>query len=136
MKNARPADSPALDPLAAKLLADIADRLARLVGTDLHKLPYDRMAAGLIRAAVQDARRGVLALADLLDGVTDGAQRKAAHRALDRLEAAGRIRRLRLGYDGARYARRTARRSGRRLSLQRLQVEIKNRPRPCRGYLR
>lgn len=93
-----------LDPLAAELLAAMRRRLAGLVETDLFKLPSDRMAAGRIRAAVAAAKQGVLRI-DLdawLGHVPRDAERRAAHRALDRLEETGWVRRLRFGYDGQR----------------------------------
>jgi len=90
--------------LDAELLAAVRREVARLRGVDLFHLPSDRMEAGRIRSAVSDARQGVIT-ADfdgLLGRVLGTAARKAAHRAVGRLEAAGRLRRLRLGYSGAR----------------------------------
>lgn len=91
--------------LDAELLAAVRREMDWLAAVDLYRdLSADRSAAGRLRAAVEDARRGVAALDldELLGRVPTPAERRAAHRALDRLEAAGRLRRLRRGYDGVR----------------------------------
>jgi hypothetical protein len=91
--------------LDARLMTAARRAVDRLAEVDLYRdLPADRSAAGRLRAAVADARRGVVALDmdELFGRVPTPAERRAAHRALIRLEAAGSLRRLRRGYDGVR----------------------------------
>ena len=95
---------PRVSTLDAELLAAIRREVARLRAVDLVNLPSDRAVAGAIRAAVQNARQGIVAadLDRLLGRTLGGAERRTVHRALDRLEAGGHLRRLRLGFDGLR----------------------------------
>lgn len=84
-----------------ELLAGVWREVARLRAVDLRPLGYGH---GELRIAVADAAEGIVR-ADLpaLVGVPlDEAGRKAAARALARLEAAGLVVRLRLGGDAAR----------------------------------
>jgi hypothetical protein len=85
-----------LPPLAAKLLAAIRHELAELLKVDLYNLPSDRMKAGRIRMTVKDANEGIVRL-DLdkwIGHALDDAERRAAHRAVDRLAEAGILVRL------------------------------------------
>jgi hypothetical protein len=95
---------PRTSTLDAELLAAVRREVVRLCGVDLRNLPSDRSVAGAIRAAVRDAQQGIVVaeLDQLLGRSLDGAERKAAHWALERLETSGRLRRLRRGYDGLR----------------------------------
>lgn len=85
-----------LSSLAARLLAALKRRVTLLASRDLQNLPGDRQAAGRIRAETRDAQAGVvrLDLVALLGHEPDGAERKAAHRAIDQLAAAGLVERL------------------------------------------
>lgn len=95
---------PRTPTLDAELLSAVRREVARLRGVNLFDLPPDRFAAAAIRIAVRDAGQGIVAanLDGLLGRPLDGAGRKAAHRAVARLAAAGRLEVLRLGPDGAR----------------------------------
>jgi hypothetical protein len=88
----------------AALLAAVRREVARLQAVDLYNLPSDRTTAGALRVAVSDAKAGIVAadFAVLLGRALSGTELKACQRAAIRLEASGELRRLRLGYEGAR----------------------------------
>lgn len=71
---------------------------------DLHDLPSDRQASGEIREAVRNAQVGIV-VADfsmLLRQVLSGVELKACQHAVARLEASGKLGRLRRGFGGMR----------------------------------
>jgi hypothetical protein len=89
----------------AALLAAIRKERDRLRVVDLFQLPSNRMVAGQIRVAVNDAKAGIVAadFAVLLGRELSGAELKACQRGAARLEASGKLERLRLGYYGVRF---------------------------------
>jgi hypothetical protein len=91
-------------PLDAELLGAVRRELAHWRAVQPPALPSDRKAAAEIRTAVQLARDGVVTahFGTLLGRALSGAELKACQRAAARLEAAGKLLLLRLGYDGVR----------------------------------
>lgn len=93
-----------LKPVEAVILAGIKRDLARLLAVDLVRdRPPDRMEAGRLRLAVQDAHKGIVAVraAEWLGrGDLGPAERKQVSRALEALERVGIVERLAFGYDG------------------------------------
>lgn len=91
--------------LETKLMRGIRREIKRLLAVDVHKdLPGDRIEAGLLRVAVADAQKGIVA-ADFdkfLGAELGSTARRAVHRMAERLEQAGKLRRLRRGVSGER----------------------------------
>lgn len=89
------------EKLAAELLRAVRRERDRLRVID--PTPFAR-SEWKLRAAVADAKAGVVAanFTELLGRALTSAESRACQRAAERLEAAGKLRRLRLGYDGSR----------------------------------
>ncbi|WP_439629020.1 hypothetical protein [Gemmata sp.] len=82
--------------LELKLHRAMLRKLAELRAVNLLELPFGPGPAVNIRIAVKDARESVirLDLDELLGRTPSPAERRAAHRAIDNLEAAGLVRRI------------------------------------------
>src|SRR5258708_22819909 len=85
-----------MTPLESRLLRSIRAEVAKIAAIEVPQYG-DRFQIAELREQVNHAKDGILRVAELLGGFSD-TERRAASRALEKLEAAGRIERLRLGY--------------------------------------
>ena len=91
-------------PLDLAILAGIRRELARLCELHPRRLPDPPRDGGKARAALTDARAGIVTadFPTLLGTDLDPVALKACQRAAERLERAGKIERLRLDYSAVR----------------------------------